>query len=133
MQEILQPADWARPRGYSNGIAVEGSGKTVFIAGQIGASAAGKVESDDFGKQIEQAFRNVVRILQEAGGRPSDLVRLTWFITDKAAYNAAGPAIGAAYKEIIGRHFPTITVIFVSALVDDRAKVEIEATAFVAG
>ena len=133
MQEILQPADWARPRGYSNGIAVEGSGKTVYIAGQIGANAAGKVESDDFGKQIEQAFRNVVRILQEAGGRPSDLVRLTWFITDKAAYNAAGPAIGAAYKEIIGRHFPTIAVIFVSALVDDRAKVEIEATAFVAG
>jgi len=133
MQEVLQPADWARPRGYSNGIAVEGSGKTVYVAGQIGANAQGKVESDDFGQQIDQAFRNVVRIVQEAGGRASDIVRMTWFITDKAVYNGSGPAIGAAYKEIIGRHFPTITVVFVSALVDDRAKVEIEAIAFIAG
>ncbi len=131
MQEILQPSDWARPKGYSNGIAVEGSGKTVYVAGQIGANAQGQIESDDFGQQIGQAFRNVVRVVQEAGGRPSDIVRMTWFITDKAAYKSGGAAISAAYKETIGRHFPTITVIFVSGLVDDRAKVEIEATAFV--
>jgi len=131
MQEILQPSDWARPKGYSNGIAVEGSGKMVFVAGQLGANAQGQIESDDFGQQIGQAFRNVVRVVQEAGGRPSDIVRMTWYITDKAAYKAGGAAMAAAYKEVIGRHFPTITVIFVSDLVDDRAKVEVEATAFV--
>ena len=133
MQEILQPSDWARPKGYSNGIAVEGSGKTVFVAGQLGANAQGQIESDSFGAQVGQAFRNVVRVVQEAGGRPSDIVRMTWFITDKAAYKAEGAAMASAYKETIGRHFPAITVIFVSGLVDDRAKVEIEATAFING
>ena len=108
-------------------LGLQASDRVAFVVTQ------GKVESDDFGRQIDQAFRNVVRIVQEAGGRASDIVRMTWFITDKAAYNAAGPAIGAAYKETIGRHFPTITVVFVAALVDDRARVEIEATAFIAG
>jgi enamine deaminase RidA (YjgF/YER057c/UK114 family) len=133
MQEILQPGDWARPRGYSHGIAVEGSGKTVYIAGQLGTNAQGQIESDDFGQQVGQAFRNIVRVVQEAGGRSSDIVRMTWFITDKSAYKAGGAAIGAAYKDVIGRHFPAITVIFVSGLVEDRAKIEIEATAFING
>lgn len=133
MQEILQPSEWARPRGYSNGIAVEGTGKTVYVAGQVGANAQGKIESDSFGEQVGQAFRNVVRVVQEAGGRASDIVRMTWFITDRAAYQAEGAAMAAAYKDSIGRHFPAITVIFVSGLVDQRAKVEIEATAFING
>ncbi|MGE0152342.1 MAG: RidA family protein [Reyranellaceae bacterium] len=133
MQEILQPSEWARPKGYSNGIAVEGAGKTVYIAGQLGANAQGQIESDAFGAQIGQAFRNVVRVVEEAGGRASDIVRMTWFVTDKAAYKAEGAAMAAGYKEAIGRHFPAITVIFVSGLVDDRAKVEIEATAFING
>ena len=133
MQEILQPSDWARPKGYSHGIAVEGSGKTVFIAGQLGTNTQGQIESDEFGKQIDQAFRNVVRVVQQAGGRASDIVRMTWFITDKAAYKSEGAAMVAAYKETLGRHFPAITVIFVSGLVEDRAKIEIEATAFING
>lgn len=133
MQEAIQPADWVRPRGYSNGIAVSGSGKTLHVAGQIGSNAQGVVESDDFGAQIAQAFGNVVRIVKEAGGQPSDIVRMVWYITDKSAYRAGGAAMAAAYRESIGKHFPAITVIFVSALVDDRAKVEIEATAFISG
>lgn len=132
MIEILQPADWARPKGYSNGVAV-GAGKTVYIAGQVGWNDAGQFDTDDFAGQVKWALKNIVKVLAEAGGKPSDLVRLTWFVTDKPAYLGAGRAIGDAYREVIGKHFPTMSVIFVSALVEDRAKVEIEATAVIQG
>ena len=132
MQEILQPSDWARPKGYSNGIAVEGSGKLVFVAGQLGANAQGQIESDDFGQQLGQAFRNVVRVVQEAGGRPSDIVRMTWFITDKAEYVSRQREMGEAYRAVMGRHFPAMSMVQVVALIEDRAKVEIEATAVLA-
>ena len=131
MLEFLQPPEWPRPRGYSNGIAVEGTGKLVVLAGQIGSNDQGKIDSDDFAVQTRWAFANIVKLLAQAGGAPNDIVRLTWFVTDKQAYLAGGRAVGEAYREIIGKHFPAMSVIFVAGLLDDRAKVEIEAIAFI--
>ncbi len=127
--KVLQPGGWAKPRGYANGIAAEGT--VVSIAGQIGWNAACEFESDDFAAQARQALANIVAVLAEAGGRPEHLVRMTWYVVDKREYVAAYPAIGAAYREIIGRHFPAMTAVQVVALIEDRAKVEIEATAVV--
>jgi enamine deaminase RidA (YjgF/YER057c/UK114 family) len=130
MSEILQPAGWALPKGYSNGIAAHG--RLVFTAGQIGWNPeTGQFETDDFAAQTAQALRNVVAVLREAGAAPRHLVRLTWYITDKAAYLAAQREIGRAYREVMGRHFPAMSVVAVAALLEDRAKVEIEATAVV--
>ena len=129
MNKILQPAGWAAPRGYSNGIAARGT--VVSIAGQIGWNAQCAFETDDFAAQARQALANVVAVLAEAGGRPEHLVRITWYVLDKREYVAAYPAIGAAYRELIGRHFPAMTAVQVSALIEDRAKLEIEATAVV--
>ncbi len=126
---ILQPEGWAPPRGYSNGIAADGT--IVSIAGQIGWNAQCAFESDDFADQARQALANVVAVLAEAGGRPEHLVRLTWYVTDKREYVGAYRAIGAAYRELIGRHFPAMTAVQVTALIEDRAKVEIEATAVI--
>ena len=129
---ILRPTGWAPPRGYSDGMVA--SGRYVTLAGQIGWNAAtGEVETDDFAAQTEQALRNIVTLLTEAGGTPSDLVRLTWFMTSREEYVAARKGIGAAYRAIIGNHFPPMSVVVVAGLLEPRAKVEIEATAVLAG
>ena len=127
--EILEPAGWLRPRGYSNGIAA--SGRQVFVSGQIGWDAGGRIVSDDFAAQVRQALFNIVAVLGAAGAKPEQLVRLTWYVTDRDEYVASLGAIGAAYREIIGRHYPAMSVVQVAALVEPRAKVEIEATAVI--
>lgn len=129
--KILQPPGWAPPRGYANGVAAQGT--WVAIAGQVGWNAAQQFESDDFVAQARQALVNVVAVLAEAGGRPEHLVRLTWYVLDRDEYLAHGRALGAAYREVIGRHFPAMTAVQVAALIEPRAKVEIEATAVVPG
>ena len=127
--KILQPPGWAKPRGYSNGIAAKGT--QVFIGGQIGWDAECKFASDDFAAQARQALANIVAVLAEAGGKPEHITRMTWYVTDKGEYIAAYKAIGEAYRDIIGKHFPAMSAVQVVALVEDRAKVEIEATAVV--
>ena len=127
--QVLQPPGWARPRGYANGMAA--TGRQVFIAGQIGWDANGTFVSDTFAGQVRQALVNVLAVLAEASGGPEHLVRLTWYITNRDEYLAEIAAVGAAYREIIGRHFPVMSVVQVVALVERRAKVEIEATAVV--
>lgn len=129
MHEILQPAGWPRPRGYANGIAA--SGRQVFIAGQVGWDAQSRVVSDRFAYQVRQALANIVAVLAEARGRPEHLVRLTWYITSREEYYAEIAEVGAAYREIIGRHFPAMSVVQVAALIEEGAKVEIEATAVI--
>ena len=126
---ILQPPGWPRPRGFACGIAATGT--TVFISGQVGWDERNVFVSDDLGGQVRQALQNIVTILAEAGGRPEHIARLTWYVTDKAEYLAAQRDIGLAYRDVIGRHFPAMSVIAVTALVEDAAKVEIEATAVV--
>lgn len=127
--QVLQPPGWTRPSGYANGIAA--TGRQVFVAGQIGWDAQGQFASDLFSEQVRQALLNVVAVLSEAGARPEHLVRLTWFITSRAEYLAQVAAVGAAYREVLGRNFPAMSVVEVSALIEVRAKVEIEATAIV--
>ena len=124
----LHPSHWRRPKGYANGIAAL-PGRTIFLGGQVGWNAEQQIESDDFVHQVERALRNIVAILAEAGAEPRHLVRLTWFVTDRSEYldNLAG--VGAAYREVIGQHFPAMSLLQVVALVEDRAKVEVEATA----
>jgi enamine deaminase RidA (YjgF/YER057c/UK114 family) len=127
---ILQPEGWAAPVGYTNGVAIEG--RQIYIAGQIGWNPATcQFETDDLAAQIRQALENIVALLREAGAQPAHLVRLTWYITDKAAYLAARREIGRAYRDVIGRHFPPMSLVVVAALLEDRALVEIEATAVV--
>jgi len=126
---ILQPPGWARPRGYANGIAAEG--RQVFVAGQIGWDAEQKFVSDDFAAQSRQALANIRAVLAEAGAKPEHLVRLTWYVTSRDEYNAALTEIGAAWRELIGRHYPAMSVVVVAGLLEPRAKVEIEATAVV--
>jgi enamine deaminase RidA (YjgF/YER057c/UK114 family) len=128
-REILQPAGWARPRGYANGIAA--TGRQVFVAGQIGWDAEQRIVSDDFATQVRQALVNIVSVLASAGAAPGHIVRLTWYVTSRDEYNASLAAIGASYREIIGRNFPAMSVVIVAGLVEPRAKVEIEATAVV--
>ncbi len=128
--EILQPAGWARAIGYSNGIAA--SGRLVFVAGQIGWNPeTSAFETDDFAAQTAQALHNVAAVLREAGAEPRHVVRMTWYITDKKAYLDSRREIGQAWREVMGKHFPAMAVVVVSALIEDRAKVEIEATAVV--
>ena len=124
---ILQPSGWARPRGYANGVAAEG--RQVFVSGQIGWDAEQRIVSGDFAAQARQALANIVAVLATAGARPEHLVRLTWFVTSRDEYNAALSEIGAAYREIIGKHYPAMSVVIVAGLLEPRAKVEIEATA----
>ncbi|HUG16303.1 MAG TPA: RidA family protein [Thermomicrobiales bacterium] len=126
---ILQPPGWAQPRGYSNGVAAEGT--LVFVAGQIGWNAECGFESDDLVAQTRQALENVVAVLAEAGATPADIAHMTWYITDKREYAAATREIGRAYREVIGDHYPAMTLVQVAALLEDRAKVEIEVTAVV--
>jgi enamine deaminase RidA (YjgF/YER057c/UK114 family) len=127
--KILQPPTWSRPRGYSNGIAARGT--LVFIGGQIGWDGQGRFASDDFTAQARQALANVVAVLAEAGGKPEHIVRMTWYVRDRREYTASYKSVGEAYREIIGRHFPAMTAVEVAALIEDRAKVEIEATAVI--
>ncbi len=128
--QILQPPGWARPKGYSNGIAVRG-GKTVYIAGQVGWTAEGIFAEKSFGGQFKQALANILAVLAEAGGRPEHIVRMTWYVVDRGEYFRALSEIGAAYRELIGRHYPVMTVIEVRGLVSAEARLEIEATAVV--
>ena len=130
MTEILQPEGWPRPSGYANGTAARG--RLVFVAGQIGWNPETlRFETDDFAEQTAQALRNVVAVLKEAGAEPRHVTRMTWYITDKAAYLAATREIGRAWREVMGRHYPAMSVVVVAGLLEDRARVEIEATAAV--
>ena len=129
MMQILQPPRWARPKGFSNGIAC--TGKLVFIAGQVGWTGEGKWEARDFAGQFRQALANILEVLAQAGGRPEHIVRLTWYVLDKAEYLASLKEVGAAYRELMGRHYPTMAVVQVSGLVENEARLEIEATAVI--
>jgi enamine deaminase RidA (YjgF/YER057c/UK114 family) len=125
--QFLHPRHWKPAKGFANGIAA--TGRQIFIAGQIGWNAEQRLESDDFVAQVEQALANIVAVLAEASARPEHLVRLTWYVTDKNEYLARLVEVGQAYRRVIGRHFPAMTLVQVTALLEDRAKVEIEATA----
>jgi enamine deaminase RidA (YjgF/YER057c/UK114 family) len=129
MNQVLLPAGWPRPKGYSNGVVARG--RQVYIAGMIGWDAEGRFHSDDFGEQAQRALQNVVDVLAAAGGRPEHIVRMTWYVTDKREYLAAGREVGRAFREIIGSYNAAMTAVQVSALIEDRAKVEIEATAVI--
>jgi enamine deaminase RidA (YjgF/YER057c/UK114 family) len=111
--KFLQPPSWPRPRGYSNGTAARGT--MVFVGGQIGWNAEGRIESDDFAAQARQALANVVAVLAEAGGKPEHIARMTWYVTDRREYVASYKAVGEAYREIMGRHYPAMTAVEVSA------------------
>jgi enamine deaminase RidA (YjgF/YER057c/UK114 family) len=131
IQKILQPPGWARAKGFSNGIAC--SGNLVFIAGQIGWTGQGKWQAKDFAGQFRQALQNIIDILKEAKGEPEHIVRLTWYVLDKQEYLGALNDVGAAYRELMGRHYPAMAVVQVSGLVEDEARLEIEATAVIPG
>ena len=125
--EIIQPAGWARPRGYSNGIAAEG--RFLFVAGQIGWDAEQRLVGPDFVDQLRQALHNIRAVLETAGVGPESLVRLTWYVTDIADYRTRVADVGAAYREVLGKVYPVMAVVAVSDLVEPGAKIEIEATA----
>ena len=127
--QFLHPKHWAPAKGFANGVAAEG--RQILVAGQVGWNAEQRFESDDFVAQAEQALANIVAVLAEADARPEHLVRLTWYVTDKREYLARLAEVGDAYRRVIGRHFPAMTLVQVVALLEDRAKVEIEATAVV--
>lgn len=128
--KLILPEGWASPRGYSHALSV--SGRIIVLAGQIGWNpATAKFESDDFVEQVRQALSNVVTLLKEAGATPNQLVRLTWFITEREEYLVSRREIGAVYREVIGHHYPPMSIVVVSGLLDARAKIEIEATAVI--
>lgn len=127
--QILQPPGWTAPRGYSNGIAA--SGRTVVIGGQVGWDGQCRFHTSDFAGQARQALQNIVDVLAEAGGRPEHIIRMTWYVIDKREYLAAYPQLGRAYREVIGRSFPAMTAVQVAGLMEDAARVEIEATAII--
>ena len=129
MTQVIQPPHWARPRGYSNGVMARG--QMVFVAGMIGWDAQCVFHSDDMADQVRQALTNVAEVLKEAGARPEHITRMTWYVTDKKEYVAAYPEIGKAFREIIGSFNAAMTAVQVTALVEDRAKVEIEVTAVI--
>ncbi len=126
---ILQPAGWARPKGYANGVAA--SGRTIYVAGQIGWDSQQKLVSSDLVAQARQALINIAAVLDVDGAKPEHIVRLTWYVTSRDDYLAAAEPLGAAYREVIGRHFPAMTAVEVSALMEPGAVIEIEATAVV--
>ena len=125
--QVLLPEGWPRPKGYANGVAA--TGRQVFIAGMIGWDAQGHFASDDFAAQARQALQNVADVLREAGGVPENIVRMTWYVTNKREYLAASKEVGQAFREIIGAYNAAMTAVEVTALMEDRAKVEIEVTA----
>jgi enamine deaminase RidA (YjgF/YER057c/UK114 family) len=125
--QFLHPRHWKRAKGYANGVVAEG--RTVFVAGQVGWNADQQFESQDFVAQIRQALENIVAVVREAGGKPEHITRLTWFIVDKREYLSRLPEVGEAYRSVMGGHFPAMTMVQVVALVEDEARVEIEAFA----
>jgi enamine deaminase RidA (YjgF/YER057c/UK114 family) len=127
MKKRLQPPDWSEPRGYANGVSA--TGRQIFVAGQIGWNAACQFESDDLVSQVRQALANVVAVLGEAGARPEHIVRMTWYVTDKRDYLARAREIGRVYRELIGDYTVAMSAVQVAALMEDRARVEIEVTA----
>jgi enamine deaminase RidA (YjgF/YER057c/UK114 family) len=130
IHDVLQPEGWAAPRGYANGIAARG--RQVYVAGQVGWDAQGRFTSaDSFIEQVRQALRNIVAVLAEAGGSPEHLVRLTWYVTSRDEYLASLPELGRVYREVLGRNYPAMAAVQVVALMEARAKVEIEATAVI--
>jgi enamine deaminase RidA (YjgF/YER057c/UK114 family) len=129
-KQVLQPAGWTAPRGYANGVAA--SGRQVFVAGQIGWNARCEFDSDDFIDQLRQALQNVRDVLAEAGAGPEHIVRMTWYLVDKREYLARGREVGQTYREVLGREYGVaMSAVAVAALMEDRAKVEIEVTAVV--
>jgi enamine deaminase RidA (YjgF/YER057c/UK114 family) len=127
--DFLHPPGWPRARGYSNGVAA--SGRLVCVSGMVGWDAQGQFQTDDFVGQARQALANIVAVLAEAGARPEHIVRMTWYVLDKREYLAAGAGLGAAYREVIGRHYPAMSAVQVAGLMEERARVEIEVTAMV--
>lgn len=129
--KFLQPPDWPRPKGYANGVAA--SGRLVFVSGVVGWNTQEKFTSSDFVAQARQALLNIVTILQQGEAKPEHIARMTWYVLDKNEYLAAAKEIGAAYRAIIGPHYPAMTIVEVSALLEANARVEIEVTAVVPG
>ena len=127
--QVLQPPGWPQPKGYANGIAARG--RQIYVGGMIGWNEREEFASDDFAEQTHQALKNIVAVLAQAGAAPEHIVRLTWYVTSKAEYLASSKAVGQAYREVMGYHFPVMALVQVVALVEDRAKVEIEATAVI--
>ncbi len=125
--EFLQPANWPRPKGYSNGIIAEG--RMLFLGGQVGWDKTETFRSDNFVDQVHQALQNIVTLLKEADATPENIVRMTWYITNKQEYLGCLRQVGKVYKEIIGNHYPVMAMVQVAALIEDEAKVEIEVTA----
>jgi enamine deaminase RidA (YjgF/YER057c/UK114 family) len=130
MHRILQPQGWAKPAGYANGVSAHG--RTIFVAGQIGWNPESKFDSDDLVDQTRQALRNVVAVLNCDGAKPEHITSMTWYFRDKREYLARLSEIGEVYRDVIGKHYPAMTAVEVSALIEDRAKVEIQATAVTA-
>jgi enamine deaminase RidA (YjgF/YER057c/UK114 family) len=129
MMQVLQPPDWARAKGFSNGIAT--TGKLVFIAGQVGWTGQGEWKEKSFAGQFRQTIRNILDVLAQAKGKPEHIVRLTWYVLDRDEYLDSLKEVGAAYRELMGKHYPTMAVVQVSGLVERNARLEIEATAVV--
>ena len=129
VHQELHPAHWKKAKGYANGVAA--SGRMIFLGGQVGWNADQVFESEDFVDQVEQTLRNIMDILTEAGGRAEHLVRLTWFVVDKGEYLGRLAEVGGAYRSVLGRHFPAMSLVQVAGLVEDGAKLEIEATAVI--
>jgi len=129
-RQTLQPPGWRAPRGYSNGVAVEG-GRQIFVAGQIGWKADGQFASAGLANQVQQALENICAVLAQAAARPEHIVRLTWYVTSRDEYHAELKEIGVAYRAVMGKHFPPMSVVQVASLMEAEAKVEIEATAVV--
>jgi enamine deaminase RidA (YjgF/YER057c/UK114 family) len=127
---VLQPAEWSKPRGFSHGVVVDGPGRWIVLAGQTGGDDKGEYPAD-MAAQVAVALQRIIKLLGEAGAGPQHIVRLTWYLTSLSEYQAAGAGIGAAWKETLGRNFPPSTLLYIDGLVDARAKVEIEVTAFV--
>ena len=127
--QAILPEGWPRPKGYANGVLAQG--RMLFIAGMIGWDGDGRFHTDDFAGQVRQALQNVADVLKEAGGTGENIVRMTWYVTDIEAYRKSLPAIGAAYRELIGKNFPAMAVVGVTALVEPKAKIEIETIAVV--
>src|SRR6195256_3860273 len=127
---ILQPAEWSKPRGFSHGVLVDGPGRWIVLAGQTGGDEKGEYQSD-MGGQVALALRRIIKLLAGAGAGPEHIVRLTWYLTSRSEYAAAGAAIGAAWRETLGKNFPPSTLLYIAGLVDERAEVEVEVTAFV--
>ena len=132
MMKILQPPGWAKPKGFANGISVKG-GTTVFVAGQVAFNERNLIQESSFAGQFRQTLVNTLAVLAEAGSKPEHVVRMTWYITDKREYLGALKEVGTAWRELMGRNYPAMAVVEVTALMEDAAKVEIETTAVVPG